>query len=323
MKRFYYILILAIVVGGLSGCSLPPAETPVPTEASNACVGPTITIGDISDNPAEVIADKRPLANYLAEHLAAFGIKCGKVLVPDTVDKLIAYIKNGEVDIYMDSMYPAFLVSDATGAKPILRRRRNCDDEYYSVIFTTIDSGITSIGDLPGHMIAMDRSYSTSGFALPANYLLDRGLNLVVKDSYDDLVAQDEVGVDYSLDDKNSLNLVLEGKVSAGVTDDWYFGKWDKEAPGRLVKLAETVSVPRQAVLVRSGLGVDLQNAIKDVLANAHLDPVGRSIIEQDAQTCKYDDTPDGIEAAFEQMREMHMKIKEIPGWQDAFLQGR
>jgi phosphonate transport system substrate-binding protein len=322
MKSFFSVLILVAVVGSLSGCSLSPTETLATNEASHPCVGPAITIGDISDNPAEVITDKQPLANYLAERLAAFGYKCGKVLVPDTVDKMITYFENGEVDIYMDSMYPAFLVSDATGAKPVLRRRRNCTSDYNSVIFTTVDSGI-SIKDLPGHMIAMDRSYSTSGFALPASYLLDRGLNLVVKGSYDEPLAQNEVGVIYSLDDKNSLNLVLEGKVSAAATDSYYFGKWDKEAPGRLIKLAETMPVPRQVVLVRSGLANDLQNAIKKELANAHLDPIGRSIIEGDAQTCKYDDIPDGIEAAFTQMREMHMKIKEIPGWQDAFMKGR
>ena len=322
MKRFFAILTLSIVVISLLGCNLPRAETPVPTEAEEPCLGPALTIGDISDDPDEVISSMLPFANYLAEHLAAFGYACGKVIVPDTVDEIVELINNEEVDIYLDSMYPATLVSNATGARPILRRWRNCDPDYYSVIFTTTDSGITAVEDLPGHMIAMDRSYSTSGFVLPAVYLLDHGLNLVVKDSYDEPVAEDEVGIYFSLDDKNTLNLVLEGKASAGATDDYFFGKWEQEAPGKLVNLAQTVSMPRQAVLVRPGLGGDLQDAIKDELANAHLNPVGRSILDQAAQTCRFDDTPDGIEAAFEQMRAMHTKIEEIPGWQDAFNEG-
>jgi len=119
-----------------------------------------------------------------------------------TINEMIEAINNGEVDLYMDSIFPAALVSNATGAQPILRRQRNCDPEYYSVLFTTPDSGITSIEDLPGHMMAMDRSYSTSGFALPAAYLLDRGLNLVIKKSWDEPVAADEVGIFFSLDDK-------------------------------------------------------------------------------------------------------------------------
>ena len=322
MKRFWGILMLSMVVGSVSGCVLPHTATPVPTEPSKSCVGPAITIGDTSDNPNEVINDVLPLANYLAERLTAFGFKCGNVIVPDTTDKMIALIKNKEVDIYMDSMYPALLVSDATGAQPILRRWRNCDDEYYSVIFTTANSRITSVEDLPGHMVAMDRSYSTSGFALPAIYLLDHGLNLAVKDAFDAPVAENEVGIYFSLDDINTLNLVLEGKVSAGATDDYYFGNWDGEAPGKLTKLAQTGSMSRQVVLVRAGLGSDLQNAIKQELATAHLNPEGLVAIENDAQTCKFDDAPGGIGSAFAQMREMHTRLKEIPGWQEAFLKG-
>lgn len=322
MKRFFGILILSILLGSLWGCNLPLTETPVPTVADDTCRGPAITVGDISDDPDEVITSMLPFANYLAGRLGAFGYECGRVIVPDTVDEIIELIKSEEVDIYLDSMYPATLVSNATDAQPILRRWRNCDPDYYSVIFTTTDSGITAIEDLPGHMMAMDRSYSTSGFALPAVYLIDHGLNLIVKDSYDEMPTMNEVGIYFSLDDKNTLNLVLEGKASAGATDDYFFNKWEQEAPGTLVKLGETVSVPRQAVLVRAGLGSDLQDAIKEELTKAHLDPVGLEILDQAAQTCKFDDTPDGIEAAFEQMQAMHTKIKEIPGWQDAFLQG-
>jgi phosphonate transport system substrate-binding protein len=324
MKRFWGILTLCTLVVSLSGCSQAssPASTLASTPAPVPCVGPAITLGDISDNPNQVITSVSPLATYLAGRLAAFGFTCGNVRVPDTTDRMIAYIKNGEVDIYMDSMYPAFLVSQATGAQPILRRWRNCDPEYYSVIFTVAGSGITSIQDLPGHMIAMDRSYSTSGFALPATYLLDHGLNLAVKDRFDVPPAATEAGIYFSLDDVNTLNLVLEGKVSAGATDDYFLNQWDTEAPGRLVKLAQTGSMPRQAVLVRAGLGSDLRQAIKQELAAAHLNPAGLAALKNDADTCKFDDTPEGIGAAFAQMRAMHARLKEIPGWQDAFLKG-
>ncbi len=329
MKKVRGILVLSVCVGLLVGCGLttgqPTPEVKTSTSAAQGtpCSGPAITIGDISDNPDEVIHDALPLANYLAEHLASFGIACGNAIVPDTSDKLIALIKDQKVDIYMDSMYPAYLVSEATGAQPILRRWRNCYPVYYSVIFTTTGSGIKSIEDLAGRMVAMDRSYSTSGFALPAVYLMDHGLSLAVKEKFTDPVAANEVGIFFSLDDINTLNLVLEGKVAAAATDDYYFGQWDKEAPGKLAKLAETESMPRQAVLVRAGLGRELQNKIKDLLATCHLDPVCYAIIEGDAQTCMFDDTPEGIKTAFEKMRAMHEQIKNIPGWQDAFAEGR
>ena len=262
MKRLFGFLVLGLVLGSLFGCvpgsgpTPPPivSPTPPPTWTPGACVGPAITIGEIADKPNEVIASMQPLADYLAGRLAGFGYQCGKVKVVLTIDDMIKAINNGEVDIYMDSIFPAAIVSNGTGAQPILRRWRNCDPDYYSIIFTTPDSGITSVDDLPGHMMAMDRSYSTSGFALPAAYLLDHGLKLAIKKSWDEPVASDEVGIYFSTDDKNTLNLILEGKASAGATDDYYFGKWEEEKPGTLVKLAETAPVLRQVVLVRSSL---------------------------------------------------------------------
>jgi phosphonate transport system substrate-binding protein len=323
MKKLLNTLLQIIAVAILVGCSTLPSETQVPASTSAPCSGQAITIGDISDDPDEVISSNLPLANYLAKHLEQFGYDCGKVTVVDTVDEMITAIKDGEVDIYMDSMYPATLVSNATGALPVLRRWRNCDPDYLSVIFAASNSGITSIDDLPGKMIGMDRSYSTSGFALPASYLLDHGLDLVVKDSYSDPVGVNVAGIFYSLDDKNTLNLVLEDKVSAGVTDDYFFNKWQEEAPGKLVKLAETESVPRQAVLIRSDLAPETREEIKSVLSQAHLNPQGLSVLEQSAQTCKFDDTPGGIEAIFDQMQLMHTRLQQIPGWLEAFQQGR
>jgi ABC-type phosphate/phosphonate transport system substrate-binding protein len=324
MNKSFGILVLIIIVSILVGCKYPVTPIPSQTEVITPCAGPAVTFGEISDDPNEVTTSKQPFANYMAEQLTAFGFECGKIKVVDTIDEMITLMKNGEVDIYMDSIYPAMLVSDATDAQPILRRWRNCDPDYFSVLFTTADSGITAVEELAGHMVAMDQIYSTSGFVLPAVYLIDHGLNLVVKDSYDEPVGENEVGIYFSFDDKNTLNLVLEGKVNAGATDDYYFNKWEIETqelepPITLVKLAETASVPRQVVLLRPGLGSDLQTAIKDKLSNAHLNPAGLSAMKQDADTCKYDDTPDGIEATFTQMQAMHSKIIEIPGWQAAF----
>src|SRR5512135_2624872 len=84
MKRFLGILTLCVLVGSLLGCSPSPSENPIPTEMTKSCVGRAITVGDISDNPDEVITGVLPLANYLASRLGDFGYKCGNVIVPDT-----------------------------------------------------------------------------------------------------------------------------------------------------------------------------------------------------------------------------------------------
>lgn len=323
MNQSLGVLIQIMVVSSLIGCSAQVTSSPltIPTPIEQTCVGKAFTIGDISEDPNEVIVNTLPLANYLAASLADYGYACGEVKVVDTVDKMIELIKNGEVDVYMDSIYPATLVYNATSAQPIARRWRNCDPDYYSVIFSTKDSGIGSIDELPGHMIAMDRSYSTSGFVVPAAYLIDHGIKLAVKESWNAPVAEDEVGVFFSLDDKNTLNLVMEGKVSAGATDDYFYGSWDEQKPGTFIQLAEIGPMPRQALLVSPLIDMELQQAIKQVLLSAHLNPTGLSAMEQSADTCKFDELTDAI-TVFSQMQVMDSKIIALPGLLESRNQG-
>jgi len=315
MKRFSGVLIQSIVVVSLLGCNLPATEAPIPSATPTPCVGPTITLGEIGDQPTQILPDVQKLANYLAQKLASFGIECGQVKVTITVKDMIELINKGEVDVYLDSMFPATLVSDATGAEPILRQWRNCDPEYYSVIFTLINSGIASIDDLPGHVIGMDRPDSTSGFVMPASYLIDLGLRMEVKTNWNEPVDANEVGVWFTGADDNTRTNVASGNVVAGATDDFHYAQWEKAEPGKFVALAKTGSEPRRAVLVRAGLDSALKAAIKDVLLKADKDPNALAVLKDFQDTCKFDDMPAGIQAAFDQMRVMYEKVKQVSGW--------
>ena len=101
-----------------------------------------IVLGDISDDPAEVIEGTQPLADYLALQLGDYGITEGQVKIPATVEEMSHLVSTGQVDLYFDSIYPATLVSDASGAHPILRRWRFGVEKYHSVIFASKESGI-------------------------------------------------------------------------------------------------------------------------------------------------------------------------------------
>jgi phosphonate transport system substrate-binding protein len=261
----------------------------------------------------------QPLADYLAEQLIPYGIVCGKVVAAKDVAGMIERINQGEVDIYIDSAFPATLVSRDTGAQPILRHWRNCDPEYYSVIVATAGSGITSIDELPGRVIGMDRPDSTSGFALPASYLIENGLALAVKNAPAAPVPQDEVGIFFTRDDDNTYAALLSGTIAAGATDDFRFTEWQAENPGKLVLLANTPAVPRRVVLLRPGLDSALQAAITDALIQAEFDPKGKDAMEKYVDTCRFDDFPEGIASAIAQMGVLYEKVKDIPGWQDAF----
>src|SRR5262249_43277272 len=148
-----------LIVSSLAACSTQtsptptaiPSPTPEPTKA-----GRPLILGDISDDPAEVIEGAQPIANYLASQLAEYGITSGEVRVATSMDDMINLLKKGEVDLYFDSTYPATLISDAGGGQIILRRWKFGVEKYNSVIFASKKSGITSIDQLPGHIVAMD-----------------------------------------------------------------------------------------------------------------------------------------------------------------------
>ena len=306
-----FVVILSLVLVACSGSGIPASDetvAPEPTETTRS-----IVLGDISDDPTEVIEGTQPVADYLASQLGDYGITEGQVRVASSTDEMAALLKSGEVDLYFDSTYPATLISDQTGAKIILRRWRFGVEEYQSVIFASVASGITSIAQLPGHMVAMDAPYSTSGFLLPSVLLLENGLTLTGKKSYEDPVAENEIGFAFSYDDENTLQWVLSGFTDAGVTDDFHFDvDFPKEATDQLVELARTEFTPRQVGLIRSGLDDELVQAIIRVFTTMHETEAGSAALEL-FQTTKFDEFPQGIEAATARMREMMELVRDVP----------
>jgi phosphonate transport system substrate-binding protein len=310
IKTISIIALLVLFV--LSSCSgeVKPTATDVPT--TETMESRPIVLGDISDDPAEVIEGTQPLADYLAANLKEYGITEGQVRIATSTEELAQMLADGEVDLYFDSTYPATLISDQVGAKIIVRRWRFGVEEYQSVIFASKASGITSIEQLPGHMVAMDAPYSTSGFMLPAVYLTEQGLKLAGKKSQGDPVAGDEIGFVFSYDDQNTLQWVLSGLTDAGVTDDFHFDvDFPEEARTELVELARTESTPRQVGLVRLGLDEELTQAIIRVLTTMDENEEGKAALEA-FQTSQFDEFPEGIIAASARMREMMELVKGI-----------
>lgn len=309
----WQVFFLCLLVFLFAGCSSAGGDLPpVSLETLPEQEGQAIVFGDISDDPAEVIDGTQPLADYTAAHLRDFGITSGEVRVVSTISEMTQLLKSGEVDLYFDSTYPATLISDETGAQIILRRWRFGVEEYHSVIFASSDSGITSLEDLPGHLVAMDAPYSTSGFMLPAVTMVESGLNLVGKKGYGESVPPDEVGFVFSYDDENTLQWMLSGLVSAGVTDDYNFDvAFPKEVTRDLIVLARTESTPRQVVLARKGLEPELLDAIKQALVNIHEDEAGQEALAA-FQTTRFDEFPEGIVLATSRMREMMEIAQDI-----------
>ncbi len=307
--------IMGALLLSITACVSPAATTPAAPQATQAPAAAEryIVFGDISDDPAEVIEGTQPLANYVAEKLKDQGVTGGQVRVASSTDEMIKLLKTGEVDISFDSTYPATLISDATGGQIVLRRWRFGVDTYRSVIFASKASGITSIEQLKGKMIAMDAEYSTSGFMLPAAYLTKQGLTLRGKASNAEEVAPDEVGFAFAYDDENILQWVLSGITPAGVTDDYNFDVgFPREAVEQLVELARTDATPRQVMIVRPGMDQELLKALIEILTSMDEDPAAKDALDA-FQTTQFDEFPEGLTKATSNIREMIELIKDIP----------
>src|SRR3989338_8167252 len=172
-----------------------------------------LVFGRVQENAVRAIRDRQGFVDYIAKKLAPLGITGGRILVVDKVSQLAQAIREGKVDLFHDSVVHIMVLSRWSGSIPILRQWKYEEADYYSVILVRKDSGINSLSDLKGRVIAFDEPHSTSAHILPRMLLAEKQLKLV------QVIAPggaepDAVGFIHSSDD-NAPHLLVLGKVDA------------------------------------------------------------------------------------------------------------
>ena len=301
---------LALTVLGIVACS--PQD--IPKNSSQEIAEPTpppsaertIVLADISDNPQKKIRRVQPLADYLAANSDQFDR--GKVKVAPDMNTMIAWLKSGEVDIYIDSPYPAMLALEGAGAKPILRRWKKGSGEYYSVIFTLSGHNINSLSDLKGKTIAFEDPFSTTGYMLPLAKLLESGLNPIEKSIQSTQVSKEDVGYVFSYEDENSLEWLLSGKVAAVATEDRSFEKLSADLRDKVIILGTTEKVARNLVMVRKDMPVEQINAVSSILLAMEQTDEGKAVLEKFSRTKKFDKV--SIDESLNKIQDAYQKMQ-------------
>lgn len=276
--------------------SLVIACSPTPGPVAAPVVSPPtaerrviISVGVVSTNVREATALSQPLVDYLAQHLQTDGTAAGRVIVANSIEDIADHMRQGTVDLVIDSPFPIARMSALSGARPFLRRWKKGIAEYHSAIFVREDSPIRTIQDLGGKMIAFEGPDSTAGYFLPTTMLVQAGLKPVQYDDPATVIPSDHVGYTFSGADENSVLWVLRGKVAASATDENTLQVLAGDELSSLRVLTRSVTVPRHIVAHRAGLDPQVVDAITRILLGMEADEAGRDVLAGFEKTTRFD----------------------------------
>ena len=293
------------------GCT--GAEAPAPTDGPQFVADlprdRVIILADIApEEPTKKLKRFQPLADYLAKGLETLGIQGGGVVIARDIDEMARFLGEDAVDLYFDSPFPTLAVQELSGSQVILRRWKKGNPEYWSSYVALRGNGINSVDDLVGEVVAFEEPHSTSGFILPAGTLIDRGYELTEVGRPDAKVAPHQIGYFFSQDEKNTVELVLQGRVAAGGVSNEDYDELPAEFKDRIVIFDRTITVPRQLVSVRRGLDPGIVRRVRELLMGLDRTEEGRKILEGLKKTKKFDPLPPASEAPLKELK-MLMKL--------------
>jgi phosphonate transport system substrate-binding protein len=217
-------------------------------------------------------------------------------------------IKENKVDLFHDSPVPTMVLARQTGAVPILRQWKYGEAEYESVIIARKSSGVETLADLEGKVLAFDEPHSTSAHVVPRMLLSEKKLKLVHMTSTGGAKPK-AVGYVFG-SDGSATNLLITGRVDAATTSLREFNELRPEIRDSLKIVGKTMSVPRQLIGVRKDLEPKLVKALREVLVNMDRDPEGQLVLRRQQKSTKIDEIP---VAAMQQLKTIEKFVFSLP----------
>lgn len=306
------LVVVSVAMFLLIACgAATPTLGPLTSEDNKVSQAQTIVIGDVDpDEPVKKIRRFQPLADYLAGQLGDSGIEAGGVVIAQNIKELGKFLKNGEVDIYFDSAFPAIASQDISGSEFVLRRSKKGNSEYWGTYVVLKERMVDSFDEFLGKVIAFEEPRSTSGYVLPAGKLLEEGYSLIKVDGPSAEVADGEIGYFFSRDEENTIDLVLRGMVAAGGISNQDFDELPQEVSEKLAIFGRTITVPRQIVSLRPGIEPALKDKIRELLLSLKDSPEGRQMLK-DMKESAFDPLPAGFESTISSLREYMALVSE------------
>ena len=266
-----------------------------------------LTIGRFTDKAQKEQRQFEPIITFLASKLRDIGIERGEVVLLHDNETVIKNLKEGKLDIVLETPFSAYLYKAKANATPILLASRKGVEEYNSYIFVRRDSGISRLEDLKGKVIAFEDICSTSAYFLPRVSMELEGMDLVRIDSFNSQVPLDKIGYVFAGSELNISTWVYHNKVNAGAlsSTDWPDQRDNPKAyRNEFEVIYETKKVPRMLVMVREGLDEELVVRIKEELLNIDKTEEGRNALKP-FKINKFFEPPGGIEGILKPIDDM------------------
>jgi phosphonate transport system substrate-binding protein len=305
---FYKRILIGALIGGFLFVGLPFGMT---ADAEDRF----LIFGRVHDDPVRSIRDRQEFVDHLAKKLAPQGIAGAKILVVDKMHLLAQALREGKVDLFHDSVAPTLVLSKRTGSVPILRQWKYGEADYDGVIVVKKDSGIRTLADLKGKVIAFEEPHSTSATVLPRMLLQEHKLkSMEIKSP--GTVKPDMIGYFYG-SDGNAPNLLITGRADAAATTSREIERLKPEVRENLTIVAKTATAPRQLLSVRKDLDAKLVAALKGVLTSMDRDAEGQGILQRQQNTTKFDEIPPGSLAQLKHIEDFLFSSmrKELDSW--------
>src|SRR5262245_35285141 len=288
-------------------CSLQIGQA-VRLDALLAAEGRVLVFGRAQDDAVRAIRDRQEFVDYMAKKLAPVGISSGKILVVDNLHLLAAAIKENKVDMFHDSPVPTMILARQTGSIPILRQWKYGEAEYESVIIARKNSGIETLTDLEGKVLAFDEPHSTSAHVVPRMLLSEKKMKLVHLTTTGGAKPK-AVGYVFG-SDGSAVNLLITGRVDAAATSLREFNELRPDIRDLLNIVGKTMSVPRQLIAVRKDLDPKLVKVLREVLIGMDSDPEGQQVLRRQQKSTKIDEIP---VAAMQQLKSIERVVFSLP----------
>ena len=284
---------VVLAVLATSSCAAHPRTAPVAAEPAAVEVPreSTLVLGSVSDDPVDEVAEFGPFADVLAGRLAPAGVERVGVRVSGSVAEMAELLRAGEVDVYLDSPYPALTVARESGGTPFLSRWKGGAADYRSVVFVQADSPVRSASELAGALVAMDDEVSTGGYFLPVLALREQGLQVLPEEAPGSDAAVRHTFTD---DEQNTLFWVQDGRAEAGAMSEQDLAELTEDAPGAVRVVLTSEAVPRQLAVRGTHLGPARAEAVRAALLGMDDDAPGRAALADFAGTVKFEELPAG-----------------------------